>query len=135
MKLYLMHNLGTTLVKKLKGERSQKDFNLKFLNNLSPKWDTVHMIILQTTINLDTMSLFDLYAELQQHEPKVNKLAQATPFDNQGLDLGNSTPMANHSQNLIAHHNPIPNHFADQFANQGFGAYLYQISSMAQQYN
>ena len=73
------------------------------------------MIILQTTINLDTMSLFDLYVELQHHEPKVNKLAQATFFDNQGLALENSAPMANHSQNLIAHHNPIPNHFVDQF--------------------
>nr|KAJ0185601.1 hypothetical protein LSAT_V11C900489100 [Lactuca sativa] len=132
---YSRYNIVVNRVKKLKGERSQEDFNLKFLNNLSPKRDTMHMIILQTTINLDTMSLFDLYTELQQHEPKVNKLAQATPFDNQGLALGNSAPMANHSQNLIAHHNPIPNHFADQFANQGYEAYPYQSSSMAQQYN
>ena len=43
--------------------------------------------------------------------------------------------MANHSQNLIAHHNPITNHFLYQFSYQGYGAYLYHSSSMAQQYN
>ena len=73
----------------------------------------MYMIILQITINLDTMSLFDLYAELQQHEPKVHKLAQVTPFDNQVISLGNTILMENHSQNFIAHYNPTPNQFVD----------------------
>lgn len=77
------------------------------------------------------MSLYDLYAGFQQHEPKVNKKAQATNFDNQGIFLGNPATMTNHSQNLIAHHNPIQNHFANQFANQQYGVSQYQNSSMA----
>ena len=89
---YSRYKIVVNREKKLKGERSQEDFNMKFLNILSPKWDTVHMIILQTTTNLDTIYLFDLYAKLQQHEPKFNRLDQVTPFDNQGLALGNLAP-------------------------------------------
>ena len=49
--------------------------------------------------------------------------------------MGNSSTMANQSQKLITHHNPIPNHFANLFSNQGYGAYPYQSSSIAKKYN
>lgn len=70
------------------------------------------MIMLQTSTKFDIMSLYNLYANLQQHGPKVTKQAQGTPFDNQGLVLGSSESMKNNSPNLIAHHSLIPYHFA-----------------------
>ena len=50
---YSRYNIVVNRVKKLKGERSQEDFNLKFLNIISPKCDHISKIIKEYVVNVE----------------------------------------------------------------------------------
>ncbi|GJX14386.1 hypothetical protein Tco_0754015 [Tanacetum coccineum] len=49
---------------------SQKDVNKKLLRNLSPEWNT-HAVVWMNKAYLDTMSMDDLYNNLNVYEPEV----------------------------------------------------------------
>ncbi|GJY64418.1 hypothetical protein Tco_0465878 [Tanacetum coccineum] len=49
---------------------SQEDINQKLLRGLSPKWNT-HAIVWRNKVDLDTMSMYDLYNNLKVYELEV----------------------------------------------------------------
>ncbi|GJT40485.1 hypothetical protein Tco_0940350 [Tanacetum coccineum] len=49
---------------------SQEDVNKKLLRNLSPEWNT-HAVVWMNKADLDTMSMDDLYNNLNMYEPEV----------------------------------------------------------------
>nr|GEW98133.1 hypothetical protein [Tanacetum cinerariifolium] len=49
---------------------SQEDVNQKLLRSLSPEWNT-HAVVWRNKVDLDTMSMDDLYNNLKVYEPKV----------------------------------------------------------------
>ncbi|GJR61872.1 hypothetical protein Tco_1504034 [Tanacetum coccineum] len=53
----------------LLGEKiSQEDVNQKLLRSLSPEWNT-HAVVWRNKVDLDTMSMDDLYNNLKVYEP------------------------------------------------------------------
>ncbi|GJS00023.1 hypothetical protein Tco_0316531 [Tanacetum coccineum] len=49
---------------------SQEDVNQKFLRSLSPEWNT-HTIVWRNKLEIDTLSMDDLYNNLKIYKPKV----------------------------------------------------------------
>ncbi|GKB92500.1 hypothetical protein Tco_0964772 [Tanacetum coccineum] len=49
---------------------SQEDVNQKLLRSLSPKWNT-HVVVWRNKLELETISMDDLYNNLKVYEPKV----------------------------------------------------------------
>nr|GEV02542.1 putative ribonuclease H-like domain-containing protein [Tanacetum cinerariifolium] len=49
---------------------SQEDVNQKQLRSLSPKWNT-HVVVWRNKVDLETMSMDDLYNNLKVYEPEV----------------------------------------------------------------
>ncbi|GJZ97514.1 hypothetical protein Tco_0669967 [Tanacetum coccineum] len=61
----------------LLGEKlSQEDVNQKLLRSLSPKWNT-HAIVWRNKVDLDTMSMDDLYNNLKVYEPEVKGISSS----------------------------------------------------------
>ncbi|KAI3503611.1 hypothetical protein L1887_32057 [Cichorium endivia] len=71
---YTRYNILINRFKMCCGEKYQEEINMKILNNLTPKWANVKMLITQTT-PIYTTSLYDLYRELQVHKATVNQNA------------------------------------------------------------
>nr|GEZ46599.1 ribonuclease H-like domain-containing protein [Tanacetum cinerariifolium] len=65
-------NVATKKTKRnlLKKLISQEDVNQKFLRSLSPEWNT-HTIVWRNKHEIDTLSLDDLYNNLNIYEPEV----------------------------------------------------------------
>ncbi|GJS36560.1 hypothetical protein Tco_0534942 [Tanacetum coccineum] len=51
-------------------QHSQKDVNQKLLRSLSPEWNT-HAVVWRNKLELETMSMDDLYNNLKVYEPEV----------------------------------------------------------------
>ncbi|GJY68516.1 ribonuclease H-like domain-containing protein [Tanacetum coccineum] len=62
----------------------QEDVNQKFLRSLSPEWNT-HTIVWRNKPEIDTLSLDDLYNNLNIYEPE--DLQQINPNDLEEIDL------------------------------------------------
>ncbi|GKG38195.1 hypothetical protein Tco_0457418, partial [Tanacetum coccineum] len=52
----------------LKENLSQEDVNQKLLRSLSPEWNT-HVVVWRNKADLDTMSVDDIYNNLNVYEP------------------------------------------------------------------
>nr|GEU83856.1 hypothetical protein [Tanacetum cinerariifolium] len=52
-------------------EKRFEDVNQKLLRSLSPEWNT-HVVVWRNKADLDTMSMDDLYNNLNMYEPEVN---------------------------------------------------------------
>nr|GEY68650.1 putative reverse transcriptase domain-containing protein [Tanacetum cinerariifolium] len=62
---------------KLLGEKlSQEDVNQKLLRSLSPEWN-IHVVVWRNKVDLDTMSMDDLYNNLKVYEPKVKWMSRS----------------------------------------------------------
>ncbi|GJT69622.1 putative ribonuclease H-like domain-containing protein [Tanacetum coccineum] len=65
-------------VEKRFGEKiSQEDVNQKLLQSLSPKWNT-HAVLWRNKADLDTMSMDDLYNNLNMYEPEVKGMSSSS---------------------------------------------------------
>ncbi|TLX69865.1 hypothetical protein E9993_22700 [Labilibacter sediminis] len=104
---YSRFNVIVNKVKKFKADRSQSEINSKFLDSLTPKWHMAQMLIVHTATNLDIMSLYELYGELQQHEAKINQNSTSQ------MSSSASTYPGPPSSKITASRNPIPNAYAD----------------------
>nr|GEY10394.1 hypothetical protein [Tanacetum cinerariifolium] len=60
----------------LEGKLSQEDFNQKLLRSLSPEWNT-HVVVWRNKANLDTISMDDLYNNLNVYEPEVKGISSS----------------------------------------------------------
>ncbi|GJT77379.1 hypothetical protein Tco_1044104 [Tanacetum coccineum] len=58
----------------LEEKLSQEDVNQKLLRSLSPEWNT-HAVVWRNKADLDTMSMDDLYNNLQVYEPEVKGMS------------------------------------------------------------
>ncbi|GJR59453.1 hypothetical protein Tco_1501615, partial [Tanacetum coccineum] len=56
---------------------SQEDVNLKLLRSLSPKWNT-HVVVWRNKVDLDKMSMDDLYNNLKVYEPEVKGMSSSS---------------------------------------------------------
>ncbi|GJX03325.1 ribonuclease H-like domain-containing protein [Tanacetum coccineum] len=62
----------------LLGEKiSQEDVNQKLLRSLSPEWNT-HAVVWRNKVDLDTMSMDDLYNNLKVYEPEVKGMSSSS---------------------------------------------------------
>ncbi|GJW11546.1 ribonuclease H-like domain-containing protein [Tanacetum coccineum] len=64
---------GTVCMKKL----SQEDVNKKLLRSLSPEWNT-HAVVWRNKVDLDTMSMDDLYNNLKVYKPEVKGMSSSS---------------------------------------------------------
>ncbi|GKF85098.1 hypothetical protein Tco_0249996, partial [Tanacetum coccineum] len=53
---------------------SQEDVNQKLLRSLSPEWNT-HAVVWRNKVELETMSMDDLYNNLKVYEPEVKGIS------------------------------------------------------------
>ncbi|GJZ02211.1 hypothetical protein Tco_0520172 [Tanacetum coccineum] len=78
---------------------SQEDVNQKFLKSLSPKWNT-HTIVWRNKPKIDTLSLNDLYNNLNIYEPEVKGTSSSnTNTQNVAFVSSNSTSNTNGAVN------------------------------------
>ncbi|GJX66024.1 hypothetical protein Tco_0300367 [Tanacetum coccineum] len=78
---------------------SQEDVNLKFLRSLSPEWNT-HTIVWRNKPEIDTLSLDDLYNNLNIYEPEVKETSSSiTNIQNVAFVSSNSTNRSNGAVN------------------------------------
>ncbi|GJS13073.1 hypothetical protein Tco_0407545 [Tanacetum coccineum] len=56
---------------------SQEDVNQKLLRSLSPEWNT-HAVVWRNKIDLDTMSMDDLYNNLKVYELEVKGMSSSS---------------------------------------------------------
>ncbi|GJU99009.1 putative ribonuclease H-like domain-containing protein [Tanacetum coccineum] len=56
---------------------SQEDVNQKLLRSLSPEWNT-HVVVWRNKVELETMSMDDLYKNLKVYEPKVKGMSSSS---------------------------------------------------------
>nr|GEU72232.1 hypothetical protein [Tanacetum cinerariifolium] len=61
----------------LEEKLSQEDVNQKLLRSLSPEWNT-HVVMWRNKANLDTMSMDDLYNNLNVYEPEVKGMSSSS---------------------------------------------------------
>ncbi|GKD64678.1 hypothetical protein Tco_1306786 [Tanacetum coccineum] len=74
---------------------SQKDVNQKLLKSLSPEWNT-HAVVWRNKAYLDTMSMDDLYNNLEVYEPEVKRMSSLS-----SINVANSTNIDNLSDAVI----------------------------------
>ncbi|GKB25716.1 ribonuclease H-like domain-containing protein [Tanacetum coccineum] len=55
----------------------QEDVNQKLLRSLSPEWNT-HVVVWRNKVDLDTMSMDDLYNNLKVYEPEVKGMSSSS---------------------------------------------------------
>ncbi|GKB55536.1 putative ribonuclease H-like domain-containing protein, partial [Tanacetum coccineum] len=55
----------------------QENVNQKLLRSLSPEWNT-HVVVWRNKVDLDTMSMDDLYNNLKVYEPKVKGMSSSS---------------------------------------------------------
>ncbi|GKA23385.1 hypothetical protein Tco_0709347, partial [Tanacetum coccineum] len=56
---------------------SQEDVNQKLLRSLSPEWNT-HAVVWRNKVELETMSMDDLYNNLKVYEPEVKGMSSSS---------------------------------------------------------
>ncbi|GJV38176.1 hypothetical protein Tco_1410653 [Tanacetum coccineum] len=56
---------------------SQEDVNQKLLRSLSPEWNT-HAVVWRNKVELETMSMDDLYNNLKVYKPKVKGMSSSS---------------------------------------------------------
>nr|GEW05137.1 uncharacterized mitochondrial protein AtMg00810-like [Tanacetum cinerariifolium] len=56
---------------------SQEDVNQKFLRSLSPEWNT-HVVVWRNKVDLDTMSMDDLYNNFKVYESEVKVMSSSS---------------------------------------------------------
>ncbi|GJY61070.1 hypothetical protein Tco_0461727 [Tanacetum coccineum] len=56
---------------------SQEDVNKKLLRSLSPEWNT-HAVVWRNKVDLDTMSMDDLYNNLKVYKPEVKGMSSSS---------------------------------------------------------
>ncbi|GKD22505.1 putative reverse transcriptase domain-containing protein [Tanacetum coccineum] len=56
---------------------SQEDVNQKLLRSLSPEWNT-HAVVWRNKVDLDTMSIDDLYNNLKVYDPEVKGMSSSS---------------------------------------------------------
>nr|GEU75014.1 hypothetical protein [Tanacetum cinerariifolium] len=88
---------------KLLGEKlSQEDVNQKLLRSLSPKWNT-HDVVRRNKAGLDTISMDDLYNNLNVYEPEVKEMSSSSS-NTQNMDfvssLNNNSSSTNKTINI-----------------------------------
>ncbi|GJU12524.1 ribonuclease H-like domain-containing protein [Tanacetum coccineum] len=78
---------------------SQEDVNQKFLRSLSPEWNT-HTIMWRNKLEIDTLSMDDLYNNLKIYEPEVKGTSSSsTNTQNVAFVSSNSTSSTNGAVN------------------------------------
>nr|GFB43267.1 hypothetical protein [Tanacetum cinerariifolium] len=71
-----LQNLESQL--ELLGEKLlQEDVNQKLLRSLSPEWNT-HTVVWRNKIDLDTMSMYNLYNNLKVYKPEVKGMSSSS---------------------------------------------------------
>nr|GEU62261.1 ribonuclease H-like domain-containing protein [Tanacetum cinerariifolium] len=72
----------------LEEKLSQEDVNQKLLRSLSPEWNT-HVVVWGNKVDLDTMSMDDLYNNLKPNSPQLvhKDWQQIHPYDMEEMDL------------------------------------------------
>ncbi|GJR05942.1 hypothetical protein Tco_0528926, partial [Tanacetum coccineum] len=55
----------------------QEDVNKKLLRSLSPEWNT-HAVVWRNKVDLETMSMDDLYKNLKVYEPEVKGMSSSS---------------------------------------------------------
>ncbi|GKA07083.1 putative ribonuclease H-like domain-containing protein [Tanacetum coccineum] len=78
---------------------SQEDVNQKLLRSLSPEWNT-HAIVWRNKVDLDTMSIDDLYENLKVTNEAVNTTHEVSTACTQ-VNAANSTNINNLSDAII----------------------------------
>ncbi|GKB74815.1 hypothetical protein Tco_0936227 [Tanacetum coccineum] len=77
----------------------QEDVNQKFLRSLSPEWNT-HIIVWRNKSEIDTLSLYDLYNNLNIYEPEVKGTSSSsTNTQNIAFVSSNNTSNTNGTVN------------------------------------
>ncbi|GJR55705.1 hypothetical protein Tco_1406226 [Tanacetum coccineum] len=56
---------------------SQEYVNQKLLRSLLPEWNT-HAVVWRNKVDLDTMSMYDLYKKLKVYEPEVKRISSSS---------------------------------------------------------
>ncbi|GJX03570.1 hypothetical protein Tco_0189486 [Tanacetum coccineum] len=84
----------------LLGEKiSQKDVNQKLLRSLSPEWNT-HAVVWGNKVDLDTMSMDNLYNNLKVYEPEVKGMSSSSSStQNMAFVSSNNTSSTNEAVN------------------------------------
>ncbi|GJT12926.1 ribonuclease H-like domain-containing protein [Tanacetum coccineum] len=81
---------------------SQEDVNQKLLRSLSPEWNT-HAVVWRNKLELETMSMDDLYNNLKAYEPEVKGTSSSnTSTQNMDFVSSNNSGSTNEAVN-IAH--------------------------------
>nr|GEU94436.1 ribonuclease H-like domain-containing protein [Tanacetum cinerariifolium] len=55
----------------------QEDVNQKLLRSLSPEWNT-HVVVWRNKVDLDTMTMDDLYNNLKVYEPEIKGMSSSS---------------------------------------------------------
>ncbi|GKD44331.1 hypothetical protein Tco_1268976 [Tanacetum coccineum] len=73
------HMVAASKVHMLKPDEkiSQEDVNQKLLRSLSPEWNT-HAVVWSFKVELETMSMDDLYNNLKVYEPEVKGMSRSS---------------------------------------------------------
>ncbi|GJR97033.1 hypothetical protein Tco_0269207 [Tanacetum coccineum] len=69
---------------------SQEDVNQKFLRSLSPEWNT-HTIVWRNKPKIDTLSLDDLYNNLNIYEPEVKGTSSSSTQNAASMSSNNTS--------------------------------------------
>ncbi|GJY55322.1 hypothetical protein Tco_0454437 [Tanacetum coccineum] len=80
---------------------SQEDMNRKFIRSLLPEWNT-HTIVWRNKPEIDTLSMDDLYNNLNIYEPEVKGTSSSsTNTQNVAFVFSNSTSSINGAVNTV----------------------------------
>ncbi|GJS93156.1 reverse transcriptase domain-containing protein [Tanacetum coccineum] len=80
-------------------QHSQKDVNQKLLRSLSPEWNT-HAVVWRNKLELETMSMDDLYNNLKVYEPEVKGTSSSnTSTQNMAFMSSNNFGSTNEADN------------------------------------
>ncbi|GJW96767.1 ribonuclease H-like domain-containing protein [Tanacetum coccineum] len=91
LKQHQLQILGETL--------SQEDVNQKLLRSLSPEWNT-HVVVWRNKLELETMSMDDLYNNLKVYEPEVKGTSSSnTSTKNMAFVSSNNSGSTNKAVN------------------------------------
>nr|GFA44086.1 hypothetical protein [Tanacetum cinerariifolium] len=83
----------------LEEKLSQKDINQKLSRSLSPEWNT-HAVVWRNKIDLDTMSMDDLYNNLKVYKLKVKGMCSSNS-NTQNMDFVSSSNNNSNSTNGV----------------------------------
>ncbi|GKC74413.1 hypothetical protein Tco_1120296 [Tanacetum coccineum] len=87
-------------LKLLDKKLSQEDVNQTLLRSLSPEWNT-HAVVWRNKVNLDTMSMYDLYNNLKVYEPEVKGMSSSSSSTQNMAFVSSSNKNTNNTSEAV----------------------------------